>query len=99
MNESPAGLIQEKTSFVELVFQDRIGFNYVCTPDKAVSRALIADEMVFVSENQSGIRQELKLDSLAQQLTQLCRISQKKIETESPYTFSLAQALRRPSPK
>jgi hypothetical protein len=83
-----------KMGFVKLVFQDRIGYNYVCSPDTAVSRALIADEMDFVSENQSGIRQELKLDSLAQQLTQLSRICQKKIETESPYTFFLAAALR-----
>ena len=81
------------------IFEDRIGYNYVCTPDTAVSRALIADEMVFVSENQSGIRQELKLDNLAQQLTQLSRICQQKIETESTYTFLLAVALRGSNPK
>jgi hypothetical protein len=87
-----------KNGFVEMVFYDRIGFNYICQPDTAVSRALIADEMVFITEDKVGKRAETSLKTIAKNLEILLKSCRHKLQTESPYQYLLAQALRNYQP-
>lgn len=87
-----------KNGFVEMVFYDRIGFNYICQPDTAVSRALIADEMVFITEDKFGKRAETNLKTIAENLEILLKSCRHKLQTESPYQYLIAQALRNYQP-
>lgn len=83
-----------KNGFVEMVFHDRIGFDFICKVDKALSRVLIADEMVFISEDRFGKRVETNLRAVSESLEILLKSCRHKLQTESPYQYLLAQALR-----
>lgn len=77
-----------------MVFHDRIGFDFICKVDKALSRVLIADEMVFISEDRFGKRVETNLRAVSESLEILLQSCRHKLQTESPYQYLLAQALR-----
>jgi hypothetical protein len=80
---------------LEMVFEDREGFDYICGRGGAIRRVLILDEMTFVSEGRNGSRVETGLAALAEALREIERVCLHKLETEAPYHYVLAQALLR----
>jgi hypothetical protein len=82
------------TKILEMVFEDRAGFDYICEQKVAVRRVLIADEMVFISEDENGNRIETALCPVIESLEKLRAQCVHKLQTESPYNYLLAQALR-----
>ncbi len=85
----------QETGILEMVFEDRPGFEYICAGGSAVRRVLILDEMAFISEDRSGRKIETNLASLAELLRDLVVNCAHKLETESPYHYRLGQALLR----
>lgn len=82
------------TKVIQMVFEDRAGFNFIFERNGAVRRVLITDEMIFVSEDRNGQRIETALGPVFESLQQLHFQCSEKLRTESPYTYRLAQALR-----
>lgn len=81
------------TKILEMVFENRAGFDYICEHNGAIRRVLIADEMVFVSEDRHGKRIETSLRPVFESLQVLRTRCAHKLLTESPYTL-FTQAVR-----
>jgi hypothetical protein len=79
---------------LEMVFQDREGFKFLRHQSRAIRRVLIADEMVFISEDRNGAPVEMPLVPIYEGIQQLNATCLHKLATESPYNYMLAQALR-----
>lgn len=79
---------------LEMVFDDRDGFNFIYEHKGAIRRVLIAEEMVFISEDRHGNPVETKLSPVFEALQSLQDVCLHKLATESPYNYRLAQALR-----
>lgn len=75
------------TKILEMVFDNRVGFEYVLESNGAVRRVLIADEMVFITEDREGRRIETALRSVFESLQQLHSRCSEKLRTESPYNL------------
>ena len=86
------------TSVLEMVFEDRAGFEFIAHEDAAIRRVLIQDEMIFISEDRNGNRLETALTPIYGALKDLKARCEHKLATESPYTYLLAQALRSSEP-
>jgi hypothetical protein len=82
-----------QTKILEMVLDDRAGFEYLAKDDVAVRRVLIRSDMVFVSEDRAGSRIETKLEPVFNDLKTLAAACLHKFQTESPYNYVLAQAL------
>lgn len=79
---------------LEMVFQDREGLEFLSDQPHAIRRVLIADEMVFISEDRNGKPVEMPLVPIYEAIQRLNDTCLHKLATESPYTYMLAQALR-----
>jgi hypothetical protein len=79
---------------LEMVFEDRAGFDFIAERNGAIRRVLIWDEMVFISEDRNGNRIETALSPIFEALQTLHARCEHKLRTESPYSYLLAQALR-----
>ena len=84
---------RDTESLVSMVFEDRAGYNYICTPDKAVRRALIEDERIYVSENRQAERVETQLAELHEVIQEIGNRAFAAMQADPPYHFLLAQAL------
>lgn len=82
------------TKVLEMVFEDRVGFDFISERNGAIRRVLIQDEMVFISEGRYGNRIETPLNPIFDALQALHARCEHKLQTESPYSYRLAQALR-----
>lgn len=82
------------TKILEMVFEDREGFEYISEDEGVIRRVLIADEMVFISEDRNGNRIETPLTLVFESLQNLHAECVNKLQTESPYNYLLAQAVR-----
>lgn len=78
------------TKIMEMVFEDRVGFEYICEGNGAIRRVLIADEMVFISEDRNGSRIETSLTLVFESLQKLHAECVHKLQTESPYNYLFA---------
>lgn len=85
---------RKEEALLEMVFPDREGFNHITSRKPAIRRVLIADEMVFISEDRNGVLVEVTLTPTYEAMRSLHAVCQHKLATESPYTYKLAQALR-----
>lgn len=81
------------TKVIEMVFEDRPGFEYLVERGAAVRRVLILSEMVFISEDRNGNRIETALTPIFESLQTLHARCELKLRTESPYNYLLARAL------
>ena len=84
---------RDANALVSMVFEDRAGYEYICTPEKAVRRALIEPEMAYVSENRNGGRVETPLGAILAELEQVQNLAFNAMQRDPPYHFLLAQAL------
>ena len=85
---------QGSTTILEMVFDDRAGFDFIVKGETAIRRVLIRDEMIFVSEDRNGDRLETPLRPVFAALQALHARCEHKLATESPYNYLLAKALR-----
>lgn len=85
---------RNKDKVLEMVFDDRDGFNFIIDDKAAIRRVLIANEMVFISEDRRGNPVEMQLSPVFDELRLLQEVCLHKLATESPYSYKLAQALR-----
>ena len=88
----------KKTIVLEMVFHDREGYDYIANRDCAIRRVLIANEMVFVSEDRKGKVVELQLTPIYTAIQSLKEVCTVKLQTESPYNYMLAEAVRNHKP-
>lgn len=72
---------------MEIVFQNRGGYNYLRGNEKRVRRVLLKQELVFISENRDGSQFELELMPLVQEVARIGDEATKWINTKSPYHF------------
>lgn len=85
---------RNETRVLEMVFKNRKGFEFLSEHPRAIRRVLIADEMVFISEDRNGTPVEIPLVPIYEAIQTLNATCLHKLETESPYSYMLAQALR-----
>jgi hypothetical protein len=83
-----------QNKILEMVFHDRAGFEYLADGNYAIRRVLIADELVFISEDRNGQPVELELRPVYEALQTLWQACVEKLKTESPYSYHLAEAVR-----
>lgn len=83
-----------ETKILEMVFEDRAGFDFIAERNGAVRRVLIQDEMVFITEGRDGNRVETMLVPIFEALQALHAKCEHKLQTESPYHYRLGQALK-----
>ena len=86
---------KDGAGLVSMVFDNRAGFDYLCTPDKSIRRALIADDLIYISENRLGDRVETPLRSLLAEIEIVRDRALEGIQADPPYHFILASALQR----
>ena len=72
---------------LEIVLQDRGGYNYLRGNEKRVRRVLLKQELVFISENRDGSKFELELKPLVQEVARIGDEATRWINTKSPYRF------------
>ena len=78
---------------VSMVIPDRAGYEYLCTPDKAVRRVLIEEGLVYVSEDRRGRRVETHLRDLLQDAEMVRETSLQRMLEDPPYQFLFAAAI------
>ena len=83
----------DRGKMVTMVFDDRKGLERLCDDQTAVRRALIADEMVYVSEGRRGERAETSLVALRDELEGVKDASVRAMSVDPPYHFVFATAL------
>lgn len=76
-----------KSKIIEMVFDDREGFDYICASDAAVRRVLIEDEFVYISEDKDGKRVEIRLMDVERDIKILRNKCAEWIKNESPYSY------------
>lgn len=75
------------STILEIVVDDRDGFEYLRVADKNVKRLLIADELVFVSERKDGTKFELCLTPVYSELERIALMAEQWMRFNSPYKF------------
>ncbi len=85
--------VRDADNIVSMVIPDREGYDYLCTPDKAVRRVLIESELTFVSEDHEGNRVETNLPHLREEARIVMEKAHAKMHEDPPYHFLLAKAL------
>lgn len=75
----------EVQQIIEMVLDDRDGYEYIRANEKRVKRILIADELVFVSERKNNTKFELKLHPLNEEIIRIGQAADTWIRGSSPY--------------
>jgi hypothetical protein len=75
-----------KMGFLECVFPDRAGLNYLDKSRCSVRRVLLLDEMVFVTEGKTD-REETALMPLREELERVVGECMARFKTDDPYSY------------
>lgn len=73
------------STILEIVVDDREGFEFLRVADKNVKRLLIADELVFISERKDGTKFELCLTPVYSELERIALMADQWMRLNSPY--------------
>jgi hypothetical protein len=73
-------------AFLECVFPDRAALNFLSQSRTAIRRALILDEMVFVTEGKAG-REEAALLPLREELVRIVSKCMQRFKTDDPHSY------------
>lgn len=74
-------------TILEIVLNNREGYDYLRVSEKRVKRLLIADEMIFVSERKDRSKFELQLRPMHEEAQRIGHAADAWTQTESPYHF------------
>jgi hypothetical protein len=78
-------------AILEIVLDNRAGYDYLRVPEKRVKRVLIQENLVFVSEKRDQTKFELELAPLYEELKRIGEAAQQWIDGDSPYNFVYPQ--------
>lgn len=78
-------------TILEIVLDNRAGYDYLRIPEKRVKRVLIQEGLVFVSEKRDQTKFELELAPLYEEIKRIGEAAQQWIDQESPYNFIFPQ--------
>jgi hypothetical protein len=78
-------------TILEVVLDNRAGFNYLRVNEKNVKRVILQAELIFVSEKRDGSKFELELEPLIDEIKRIGEEAAKWIESSSPYHFIYPQ--------
>lgn len=81
----------DNQNILEIVLDDREGYEYLSGEEKRIKRVLIEDELIFISEKRDGSKLELPLQPVADEIHRISVEAQRWIEDESPYHFIYPQ--------
>ena len=84
---------QEEQTILEIVLDDRSGYQYLGADQKQIKRVLLEKEMIFISENRDGSKLELTLHPLADEALRIANEAEEWVENESPYHFIYPQRI------
>lgn len=74
-------------TILEIVLNNREGFDYMRVADKRVKRLLIASELVFVSERKNNSKFEVKLQPIHEEVQRIGQEAGAWTQGNSPYQF------------
>ncbi len=72
-------------TILEIVIDNRPGFDYLRVNEKQVKRVLLQEELIFISEKKDGSKFELDLQQLFDEVKRIGDEASKWIENSSPY--------------
>jgi hypothetical protein len=78
-------------TILEIVLDNRSGFDYLRGNEKHVKRVILQEELIFVSEKRDGSKFELELRPLFNEIKRIEEEATKWIEDSSPYHFIYPQ--------
>lgn len=74
-------------NILEIVLQNRAGYEYMRVAEKRVKRVLILEELVFISEKNDGSKFELTLEPLREEVERINTGADQWIAEHSPHHF------------
>jgi len=80
----------EKT-ILEMVLDDREGYNFIRINEKIVKRVLLQKELIFISEKRNESKFELELQPLFEEVKRIGNEAEEWIKNSSPYHFIYPQ--------
>jgi hypothetical protein len=75
-----------KSGFLECVFLDRAGFDFLDKSRWSVRRVLLLEEMVFITEGKNH-QQEMALMPLRDELERIVRECESRLKSDDPYSY------------
>lgn len=75
------------STILEMVLDDRDGYDYLHVAEKRVKRVLIANELVFVSEREDSTKFELRLQPVYKEVERIKHAADRWLERSSPYHY------------
>ncbi|MBN2965336.1 hypothetical protein JWV37_11135 [Sulfurospirillum sp. T05] len=81
----------DSSTLLEVVLQNRTGYDFMNVDAKRVKRLLLLDELIFISETRNTDKFELKLQPLFNEVKRIGDEAGAWIERNSPYNFIYPQ--------
>lgn len=81
----------DSSTLLEVVFPNRVGYDFMNVDEKRVKRILLLDELIFISETRNADKFELKLQPLFDEVKRIGDEAEAWIESTSPYNFICPQ--------
>lgn len=81
----------DSSTLLEVVFPNRVGYDFMNVDEKRVKRILLLDELIFISETRNADKFELKLQPLFDEVKRIGNEAEAWIESTSPYNFICLQ--------
>lgn len=82
---------QDGNTILEIVLDDRSGYEFLSADQKRIKRVLLEKEMIFISENRDGSKLEVDINPIAEEALRISDEAEKWVENESPYQFIYAE--------
>ena len=83
--------VGNENTILEIVLDDREGYNFLRVNEKRVKRVLLHKELIFISEKRDGSQFELELQPLFTEVKRICNETEEWIKNSSPYHFIYPQ--------
>ena len=74
-------------TILEIVLDDRSGYQYLRVDQKRIKRVLLEREMIFISENRDGSKLEIELQPISVEALRIAEEAEEWVANESPYHF------------
>lgn len=81
----------DNSTILEIVLDDRVGYNCLRANEKSVKRIILQKELIFISEKQDGSKFELELQPLFNEVNRISDEAEMWIKNDSPYSFIYPQ--------
>ena len=83
--------VGSQSTILEVVFENRAGYEFIQNDEKRIKRILLQEELIFISEKRDGSKFELELQPLFEEVKRIGNEAEEWIKKHSPYHFIYPQ--------